>query len=137
MNKISLVMQQAHIGALLSKKLDLSLSVHGINFTEFSIMYHLELAEDKTLSRIGLAEKVALTASGVTRVLLPMEKNNLVSKKVNPRDARQSLVALTATGHEVLNNALITVGSSTEHIFALLEKKDLETLLALLNRLKC
>lgn len=48
-------------------------------------MYHLQQAQDNKLSRIALAEKVALTASGVTRVLAPMEKIHLVTKQSNPR----------------------------------------------------
>lgn len=137
MRNVFLLMQQAHIGALISKKLDQSLSVHGISFTEFSIMYHLNAAEGKELSRISLAEKVALTASGVTRILLPMEKNNLVEKRSNPRDARQSLVVLSGTGKEVMNNALKTVESASEAIFSLFDEDDFSALLMLLNKLKC
>ncbi|MFV0430826.1 MAG: MarR family winged helix-turn-helix transcriptional regulator [Alphaproteobacteria bacterium] len=137
MDKISLIMQQTHIASLLSRRLDLSLSVHGINFTEFSVMYHLFAAHESKLSRIALAEKIGLTASGVTRVLAPMEKNHLTTKESNPRDARQSLVVLTQTGMEVLENALVTIEDSTDIIFSLLSEKELDTLLGLLSRLKC
>ena len=137
MNNVYLLMQQAHIGALISKKLDRSLSVHGISFTEFSIIYHLNAAEGQGLSRVSLAEKVALTASGVTRILLPMEKSNLIEKRSNSRDARQSLVVLSDTGSEVLKNALKTVDSASESIFSLLDEDDLSVLIMLLNKLKC
>ena len=137
MNTILLVTQQTHIGSLLSKKLDLSLSVHGINFTEFTLMYHLQQAQDNKLSRIALAEKVALTASGVTRVLAPMEKIHLVTKQSNPRDARQSLVVLTKAGEEILQDALVTVKQTSDMIFSLLDQQELSTLLTLLNKLKC
>lgn len=137
MTKTSLIMQQTHIGTLLSKKLDLSLSVHGINFTEFTIMYQLCMAQDNKLSRISLAEKVGLTASGITRVLLPMEKNHLVAKESNPRDARQSLVVITEVGMEVLQNAQVTVEHSADAILSLLEPDELSLLLNLLNKLKC
>lgn len=137
MNKISLITQQTYIGSLLNKKLDLALSVHGINFTEYTIMYRLQAARESKLSRISLAEKVGLTASGVTRVLLPMEKNHLIAKESNPRDARQSLVVLTAVGRGVLKDASVTVEHTTDAIFSLLEQDELSTLLMLLNKLKC
>ena len=137
MNKISLITQQTYIGSLLSKKLDLALSVHGINFTEYTIMYHLQSARESKLSRINLAEKVGLTASGVTRVLSPMEKNHLIAKESNPRDARQSLVVLTEVGRDVLKDASVTVEHTADAIFSLLEQDELSTLLTLLNKLKC
>jgi DNA-binding MarR family transcriptional regulator len=115
----------------------LALSVHGINFTEYTIMYRLQAARESKLSRISLAEKVGLTASGVTRVLLPMEKNHLIAKESNPRDARQSLVVLTAVGRGVLKDASVTVEHTTDAIFSLLEQDELSTLLMLLNKLKC
>ncbi len=137
MDKTSLIMQQTLVGTMLSKKLDLALSVHGINFTEFTVMYHLHMAQDNKLSRIALADKIGLTASGVTRVLLPMEKSHLLAKESNPRDARQSLVVITNVGMEVLENAQVTVGHSANAIFSLLEQDELSQLLSLLNKLKC
>lgn len=136
MDNISIITQQAFIGSLLSKKLDLSLSVHGVSFTEFTIMYHLHSAYERKLSRVHLAEKVGLTASGVTRVLLPMEKNHLVFKESNPRDARQSLVVLTDVGHEVLTDALVTVKHTADSIFSLLDQEELSTLQVIINKLK-
>ncbi len=137
MTKIPLIMQQTHIGTLLNKKLDLSLSMHGINFTEFTVMYNLYMAQNKKLSRSSLAEKVGLTASGITRVLLPMDKNHLVTKESNPRDARQSLVVITDVGIEVLQNAQITVEHSADVILSLLDQDELSLLINLLNKMKC
>lgn len=80
----------------LNRRLDARLN--GIGFTEFIILYHLNLSPDKKLRRIDLAEKVGLTASGITRLLLPMEKIGLVKKEVNERDARVSYVVLAPGG---------------------------------------
>ena len=60
------------------------------------------------MRRIELAESVGLTASGVTRLLLPMEKIRLIEKERNPRDARVSLVKLSATGQQILSEAQLT-----------------------------
>lgn len=90
--------------AILSKSLDAKLG--WIWFNDFIVLYHLSKASNKKLKRIELAEKIWLTASGVTRLLLPMEKIWLISKETNPNDARISYVML-AKGWEIkLNEAL-------------------------------
>lgn len=136
MEKVLFLLQQNFIGTLIGKKLDLALSVHGINSTEFIVMYHLNRAQEKRLSRIALAEKVALTASGITRLLVPMEKIGLVEKNINPRDARQSLVSLTQGGQEIVQDAITTVAHSAETLFSLLTDDEISTLFSLLNKIK-
>ena len=66
----------------------------------------------QAVPRIELADYVGMSASGITRLIIPMERNKLVEKVVNPRDARQSLVALSKTGQRVFKEA----GVSFEHI---------------------
>ena len=77
-----------------------------VGFTDFMILYYLSRAEDKKMRRIDLADKVGLTASGVTRLLLPMEKIGLVGRDTNPRDARVSYVTLTSGGERVLRETI-------------------------------
>lgn len=136
MSNLDFLFTHVHLGSLISKKLDLRLSTHGINFTEFMLIYHLNHAPNQTLSRIALAEKVALSASGVTRVLQPMEKIGLTGKDVNPRDARQSLVTLTAAGQQICLDAIKTVEDSANEILSLLSEEERATLLLLLQKLK-
>lgn len=101
---IDLFINIAKFYAILSKSLDAKLG--GIWFNDFIVLYNLSLATDKKLKRIELAEKIWLTASWVTRLLLPMEKIGLISKETNPNDARISYVIL-AKGWEIkLSEAL-------------------------------
>lgn len=81
------------------------LSCHGISFTEFLVLRQLSRAPDKKLRRIDLAQQVGLSASGVTRLLNPMQKVGLISKEELARDARVSLVALTAAGESIFKDA--------------------------------
>jgi DNA-binding MarR family transcriptional regulator len=80
----------------LSRRLDAKLN--GISFNEFIILYHLSQADDQKMRRIDLAEKIGLTASGITRLLLPMEKIGLIKKETNEHDARVSYVVLVSGG---------------------------------------
>lgn len=77
---------------VISRKFDSSLG--WISFMEFIILLNLSLSQDNKLRRIDLAGKIWLTASGVTRILLPMEKIWLVSREINENDARVSYVIL-------------------------------------------
>mgnify|MGYP002641111784 CR=1 FL=1 len=134
---ISLMLDQAFTSTLLNKKMDSSLSVHGLSLTEFIIMHRLHKSQGGSMSRIALADSIGLTASGVTRLLAPMTKNNIVLKTANPRDARQSMVALTETGKELYRDALISFEHTCSSAFSLLEESEIDQLLALLNKIKC
>ena len=133
---MELLLEQGYISTLLNKKMDTCLSVHGLSFTEFVIMFKLHKTAGGAMSRISLAESVGLTASGITRLLLPMEKNNIIVKTSNPRDARQSLVALSSVGEQLFNDSFISMGYSCESVFSLFEDNEIDVLLGLLNKIK-
>ena len=117
------------------KRLDSPLSLHGINLSEFMVLRNLSLAPNQTTKRIELAESVGLTASGVTRLLLPMEKIGLVQKQKNPRDARVSLVRLTPAGQGILDDATNTFELSSANLFESFDSAELSDLLRLINKL--
>jgi len=97
-----LLMQLVRTQARITKRLDQYLSAQGISLTEYQVLQTLASAPDHQMRRIDLAEAVNLSASGVTRLLNPMEKIGLVRKEASPRDARVSLVALTKAGSRTL-----------------------------------
>lgn len=76
----------------------------GLN--EFMILFYLNNAPENKMRRIDLADKLGFTASGITRVLLPMEKIGLVKKEKHDYDARISLVILSPAGKRELNERL-------------------------------
>ena len=94
----------AKVHTTISRRFDGALN--GLSLTEFIVLFHLSNAHEEKMRRVDLAEKVGLTASGVTRLLLPMEKIGLVQKEVNERDARSSYVALASGGKEKLAEAI-------------------------------
>jgi DNA-binding MarR family transcriptional regulator len=93
--------------AVLTRRLDSKLSsVHGLSFSDFMVLHSLSRAEGSRLRRIDLAERMGLTASGVTRTLLPLEKIGLVARESDPRDARVGYATLTPAGQELHGYAL-------------------------------
>ena len=90
-----------------SRRIDGQLgSLHGISFADFAILLQLGRAPGARLRRIDLAEQLGLTASAVTRALIPLEKIGLVSRKTDSSDARVSFASLTAAGRRVLEESL-------------------------------
>lgn len=118
------------------KKVDQQLSVHGISFTEFTVMHHLNNAPNYSMRRIDLADSVGLTASGVTRLLLPMEKINLVEKEVNPRDARVSLVKLSDAGIALFQDALASFDIGATNATRGLDQAQIKQLQTLIDAMR-
>lgn len=118
------------------KNIDRHLSVHGISFSEFLVMYELSLATNRTVRRVDLAESVGMSASGITRLLNPMEKLKIVEKEQSARDARVSFVKLSDTGSTLLQDAMKSVEQAAESIFKPLDANDVALFLKLAGKLK-
>jgi DNA-binding MarR family transcriptional regulator len=96
----------------------------GLGFSEFVILYTLMNNADKRLRRIDLAECMGLTASGVTRLLGPMEKIGLVEREASAGDARVSYVKITASGERNFKESCERAERLAVKIFST-EKADL------------
>ncbi|QRR00380.1 MarR family winged helix-turn-helix transcriptional regulator [Dyadobacter sandarakinus] len=123
------------IQALTAKKFDARLGNHGVSLNEFMILVHLAEAPDEKLRRTDLAEKTGLTASGITRMLTPLEKLGMVKREANSRDARVSYVKLATAGKRVLNEALLTAEATTDQLLSAVKTKKLDELAKLLVEL--
>lgn len=111
MTAINTILNIIKVQSVITKKFD-GLSLHGLSLTDFMILHILSQASGNRLRRIDLAESTGLTASGITRIISPMEKMGLVVKEHNDRDARVSYVKLTAAGDRIFKEATVTA----EHI---------------------
>jgi DNA-binding MarR family transcriptional regulator len=129
------VLQNSRLWTKLSKRVDGAFSVHGISFTEFMVMHYLAESALKTMRRIELAENVGISASGVTRMLAPMEKIGLVEKEINPRDARQSLVKLSKAGARLYADAVVSFEHCSKDLLQGVSDKQLAKLLELMHKL--
>lgn len=120
--------------SIIARKFD-SLGVHGLSFNDFIILYVLYNSSESKMRRIDLAEKIGLTASGITRLLNPLEKTGLVSREANERDARVSYVVITETGKKNFEEAKVTAENVTKDIFPIKKSKSLQTMNDLLFEL--
>lgn len=105
--------------AALTRRLDGPLgSLHGLSFSDFQLLDALERAPERRLRRVDLANAVGLTASGVTRTLMPLEKIGLVTREADARDARVGYAVLTAAGRRIVREARTTVAQVSADMLA-------------------
>ncbi len=122
--------------AVLTRRLDNALSsLHGLSFGDFMILYYLDRAPASRLRRIDLAERLGLTASGVTRSLLPLEKLGLVSRLSDPRDARVGFAVLTQAGQQLLKYALVSIEPVSHEATQVMPSDQRDAFAALLGQL--
>ncbi|UUC47279.1 MarR family winged helix-turn-helix transcriptional regulator [Flavobacterium cerinum] len=125
------LINMAKVQSVVARRFD-ALSVHGIGFSDFMILYLLNTAPEHKMRRIDLADKIGLTASGVTRLLAPMEKIGLVGREANQRDARVSYVVITANGEKIFEEAKVTAEIIAKEILPAKKGKSLRMMLELL-----
>lgn len=123
------------IQTMTAKRFDARLQNHGISLNEFMILHHLANAQDEKLRRTDVAEKVGLTASGITRMLTPLEKLGYVKREANSRDARVSYVKLANAGKKIYLEAIGTAEATTEQILAAVKTRKLDDLQKMLVEL--
>jgi len=119
--------------SILSHRFDRGLS--GIGFSEFLLLFYLSRAEDQKMRRVDLAAKIGMTPSGVTRLLLPMEKIGLVRSGPAKKDARVRFVLLAPGGKQKLSEAIERLEIFAQDIIPSAIKKDIEALSATLTEI--
>ena len=128
-----LVMNIISLHSKIQKRIGGGLSVHGVGLSEYLVLHQLFLARGQKMRRVDLAEQVGLSPSGITRLLNPMEKIGLIDKEPNPRDARVSFVALSASGLRVYEESTKAFEFSSKRLFESLDSKQLSTFSALVG----
>ncbi len=122
--------------SVLTRRLDNALgNLHGLGFSDFMVLYHLQRASATRLRRIDLAERLGLTASGVTRTLLPLEKLGLVARQPDPRDARVGYASITAAGQQLLAHAMVSVEAISQEAMHAMPANKIEGSSLLLGHL--
>jgi DNA-binding MarR family transcriptional regulator len=111
-------------------------NTHGLTINDYEVLLHLARAPERRLRRVDLAERLILTASGITRLLDGLERAGYVTKARCESDARVTYAVLTDEGMEKLRSASDTHLSGIRELFERrFSGEELETLGALLARL--
>jgi DNA-binding MarR family transcriptional regulator len=101
------VLDLAYARARVVRDVDATLGAfHGLGLNDLALLLELAAAPRHRLRRVELAERLAITTSGVARQLAPLERIGLVGREASPGDARLALVTLTETGKRIAAEAV-------------------------------
>lgn len=124
----------AHAAAV--KVLDTRLGGHhGLSYAEVRLLGAIAASPASKRRPGELAADLGLTASGVTRAVLPLEKRGIVARESDPRDARAGQVALTPAGRRLWEETAITVDETASALMRRLSVGQIRQLERLLSEL--
>lgn len=130
----NLVIDLVALQGVIQKRVGGALSMHGLGLSDYFVLNQLYLAPAQKMRRTELAERVGLSPSGITRLLNPLEKIGLVEKEANARDARVSLVTLSATGKKVYEEAKTAFSEASSALFSSLDTAQQADLSSLVRK---
>ena len=121
----------------LNRRLDASLEAStGIPMAWFEVLLRLARAADDQLTMGVLAEQVALTSGGVTRLLDRMVRAGYVERRQCPTDRRIVYAALTPAGRRKVEEAAAVHVQDLQEVFASFAPHERRLLDELLDRLR-
>ena len=108
----------------------------GIPHSWFEVLLRIGRSVEGQVTMGSLADQVALTTGGVTRLVDRMVAAGYVERLPCPTDRRVSFASLTPAGRAKLDEAVAVHARNLEQVFADLSRADVRTLDALLDRLR-
>ena len=133
-SRVDVLLRLARILAEVNRRMDGRLGAfHGLSFVDLAVLTEVEQSPSGVIRRVDLAERLGLTQSAVTRILIPLEKIGLVKRRRDPNDARVGFTSITATGKKVLEDARATAEELAKD---LLQPDDLKRMQAALPDLR-
>lgn len=100
--KLNLLMLISKAQAIVSRKFH----SQGFSLGDVMVLQAIAEAPNEKIRCVDLSEHVGLTPSGVTRLLVPLDKLGVVKRETNEQDARSSYIMLTKSGKEMLKDAI-------------------------------
>lgn len=128
-----LVEAHSTTGRLLGRSLEQQC---GLPLSSFEVLLRISRAQDGRLSMSALAQQVALTSGGITRLLDRLIEAGHVERVPCPTDRRVQFAALTAAGKDVLERAMRVHADNLRGVFEGFTPRDLRALDDLLDRLR-
>jgi DNA-binding MarR family transcriptional regulator len=77
---------------------------HGLTMARYDVLAHLNMAGGR-LGLGDLAEGIALSPSGLSKLLDRMESSGLIRREADPSDARAAFAAITPRGRKLVTRA--------------------------------
>lgn len=123
----------SHLGRQLGRSLEQGA---GIPQTWFEVLLRISRSPDGQVRMGELAQQIALTSGGVTKLIDRMIDAGLVRRLPCPTDRRVHRAALTSQGTDALQRATTVHTADLHRVFDGFIQDDLRTLDRLLDRLR-
>jgi DNA-binding MarR family transcriptional regulator len=115
---LTAVLRLLAVSASLEQRFNPSLgSLYGLTLQHFLLLLNVARAPLKRMRRVDLAAALSLGASSITHIADPLEKEGLLARESDSRDARVIYVALTELGAQRLEQAQLTLGALSSKLF--------------------
>jgi DNA-binding MarR family transcriptional regulator len=109
---------------------------HGLTLNDYEALLHLARADERRMRRVDLAQRLLLTASGVTRLLDGLERAGYVDRDSCASDRRVTYAVLTDAGLAKLRTASKSHVADIRAFFETrFSEEELDQLVELLDRL--
>ena len=128
-----LVEAQSALGRQLGRSLEQEC---GLSHSAFEALLRVSRSQDGQVSMSALAQQVALTTGGITRLLDRLIDAGYVTRIPCPTDRRVQFAALTAAGKQKLEHAAGLHSRNLRQVFDGFSKSELATLDQLLDKLR-
>ncbi len=124
----------AYVGQITSDRLKKAMSEHGLKPSHCHVITLLFGRGPQ--SQQALLEEMGVDPSVLVHILNGLEGESLVERRRNPADRRRHIVELTPVGVELIEAVQVTVAAVEKELFADLRQEEIESLMALLSRVR-
>lgn len=109
---------------------------HGITLQQYNVLRILRGAGPDGLPTLTIGERMIEQTPGVTRLVDRLEKKSLVSRAPCDKDRRRVYCRITRDGLSLLDDLDEPINRADAQSVAVLEGSDLDSLIALLDRVR-
>ena len=83
--------------AILFRKMDTNITslLTPVNLSSAKVMFLFCIYDHKQMTQVEICRALDLDKSTVAKMLVRLEKDNFITKKVNPKDVRSHIITLT------------------------------------------
>jgi len=96
----------------------------------------LLFGEEKYLTPKGIANKMNLVKSRISKLISGLNQKGLIQKIADPEDSRTTLLSLTARGHKKLNDINMFLNETHQEVLSQMEPEQRLTMMTNLELLK-
>jgi len=120
---------------LLLTQIDALLRPFGLTFARFELLRLLSFASEQRMTMRRAGQRLQVHPTSLTSLAARLGDDGHVTREINPDDGRSAILALTARGRSLVDEATNTLNSDVFEQIGL-TSEDVDTLVAILGRFR-